>query len=69
MVLSYALMMIARDVWLIVLARFIQGISSGFVLASQPMYLAEISTDKVRGAMGSLINLFLVCKYTINFFS
>ncbi|XP_065371228.1 facilitated trehalose transporter Tret1-like [Calliphora vicina] len=52
--------MIAPEVWVIVFARALQGFSAGFVMAVQPIYVSEISTDDLRGATGSLMQLGLV---------
>lgn len=62
-VVAYVLMMIGGAVWVLLLARLIQGFGVGFVMTAQPMYVGEIATDSVRGATGSLMQLFIVCKY------
>lgn len=68
-VVAYILMMVAGQVWVIYLARLIQGFGVGFVMTVQPMYVGEIATDSVRGATGSLMQLFIVCKYyKINYY-
>ncbi|XP_067616732.1 facilitated trehalose transporter Tret1-like isoform X2 [Eurosta solidaginis] len=59
-VVAYALMLIASEVWMLLLARLIQGFGVGFVFTVQPMYVGEIATDAVRGATGSLMQLFVV---------
>ena len=59
-VFASILMMIAGEVWMIMLARLIQGFGVGFVMTVQPMYVGEIATDSVRGATGSLMQLFIV---------
>lgn len=61
-VLAYVLMMIGGSVWLLLIARLIQGFGVGFVMTAQPMYVGEIATDSVRGATGSLMQLFIVGK-------
>ncbi|XP_037811299.1 facilitated trehalose transporter Tret1 isoform X1 [Lucilia sericata] len=60
LVVSFIVLMIAPEVWVIVLARALQGFATGFVMTVQPMYLSEISTDEIRGATGSLMQLFIV---------
>ncbi|XP_030239813.1 facilitated trehalose transporter Tret1 [Drosophila navojoa] len=60
-VLAFVLNMIASQVWILYLSRVIQGCGVGFVMTAQPMYVGEISTDNVRGATGSLMQLFIVC--------
>ncbi|XP_068153676.1 facilitated trehalose transporter Tret1 [Drosophila tropicalis] len=59
-VLAFILNMIASEVWILYLSRLIQGFGVGFVMTVQPMYVGEISTDNVRGAVGSLMQLFIV---------
>ncbi|XP_075148730.1 facilitated trehalose transporter Tret1 [Haematobia irritans] len=59
-VLAYVLMMIGGSVWILLVARLIQGFGVGFVMTVQPMYVGEIATDSVRGATGSLMQLFIV---------
>lgn len=57
---AYILLLIASKIWLIYLARLIQGFGVGFIMTVQPMYIGEISTDDVRGALGSFMQLFIV---------
>lgn len=64
-VFAYILMMIASEIWILYLGRLIQGFGVGFVMTVQPMYVGEIATDAVRGATGSLMQLFIVCKYLL----
>uniref|UniRef100_A0A1I8PSJ8 Major facilitator superfamily (MFS) profile domain-containing protein n=1 Tax=Stomoxys calcitrans TaxID=35570 RepID=A0A1I8PSJ8_STOCA len=56
---AFILLMIASKVWMLIMARGIQGFASGFVMAATPMYVGEISPDSVRGTTGSFINLFM----------
>ncbi|BFF92931.1 facilitated trehalose transporter Tret1 [Drosophila madeirensis] len=59
-VLAFGINMGASEVWILYLSRLIQGFGVGFVMTVQPMYVGEISTDNVRGATGSLMQLFIV---------
>ncbi|XP_058977935.1 facilitated trehalose transporter Tret1 isoform X2 [Musca domestica] len=59
-VIAYVLMMIGGSVVVLLVARLIQGFGVGFVMTAQPMYVGEIATDSVRGATGSLMQLFIV---------
>lgn len=61
-VLAFLLNMVAGEVWILFASRIIQGFGVGFVMTVQPMYVGEIATDNVRGATGSLMQLFIVCK-------
>lgn len=65
-VVAYVLMMIGGEVWVLLVARLVQGFGVGFVMTVQPMYVGEIATDSVRGATGSLMQLFIVCKLIIS---
>uniref|UniRef100_A0A1I8MXU6 Major facilitator superfamily (MFS) profile domain-containing protein n=1 Tax=Musca domestica TaxID=7370 RepID=A0A1I8MXU6_MUSDO len=60
LVIAFVMMMLAHRVWLLLVGRFLQGFGAGFVMTITPMYVGEISTDDVRGATGSLMQLFLV---------
>jgi len=61
-VLAFGLNMVASQVWILYMSRLIQGFGVGFVMTVQPMYVGEISTANVRGATGSLMQLFIVGK-------
>ncbi|XP_055850759.1 facilitated trehalose transporter Tret1-like [Episyrphus balteatus] len=58
--IAYILLLLAHDVWLIYIARLIQGFGVGFIMTVQPMYVGEIATDDCRGALGSFMQLFIV---------
>ncbi|XP_063708636.1 solute carrier family 2, facilitated glucose transporter member 8-like [Culicoides brevitarsis] len=59
-IISSILLLTTKSVTQICIARFLQGMGVGCTMVVQPMYLGEISTKEVRGALGSLIQLFLV---------
>ncbi|XP_055904308.1 facilitated trehalose transporter Tret1-like [Eupeodes corollae] len=59
-VIAYTLLLFGSNIWLIYLARLIQGFGVGFVMTVQPMYVGEIATDDCRGALGSFMQLFIV---------
>ena len=61
-IISFILMMIASEVWIIIFARALQGCATGFVMTATSIYVSEISTDKLRGAIGSLMQLAIVSK-------
>ncbi|XP_055850762.1 facilitated trehalose transporter Tret1-like [Episyrphus balteatus] len=56
---SYILLLLATDVWMLYVARLLQGIAGGLLIATLPMYVGEISTNELRGALGSLMTLFM----------
>lgn len=58
-ILSYILLLTTNNVIQIYVARLIQGFGVGFVMTVQPMYIGEIASDSVRGALGSLMQLFI----------
>ncbi|TMW41114.1 hypothetical protein DOY81_013807, partial [Sarcophaga bullata] len=59
-IISFILMMIASEVWIIIFARALQGCATGFVMTATSIYVSEISTDELRGATGSLMQLGIV---------
>lgn len=65
-VVSFILLLTTGSVLQMCIARFLQGLGVGFVMCVQPMYIGEISTDEVRGALGSFMQLFIVSKYLKN---
>lgn len=64
---SYVILMLSSKVWQLLVGRFLQGFGVGFIFTAQPMYIGEISTDSVRGALGSLMQLFIVGKFRLYF--
>ncbi|XP_073816969.1 facilitated trehalose transporter Tret1-like [Musca autumnalis] len=59
-IIGYIILMLGTVVWVLLAARLITGFGTGFTMTTAPIYVAEISTDNVRGATGSLLNLFVV---------
>ncbi|XP_055903786.1 facilitated trehalose transporter Tret1-like [Eupeodes corollae] len=58
---SYMCLIIGRSIGVIYVARILQGLGGGIVTTLTPMYIGEIATDDFRGALGSLILLFMSC--------
>lgn len=50
----------AQSVPVLLLARFIAGLSDGLIFCSIPMYLAEISDPEVRGLLGSGVTVAMI---------
>ncbi|XP_046424596.1 facilitated trehalose transporter Tret1-2 homolog isoform X1 [Neodiprion fabricii] len=46
----------APSFWWFAIARFIAGLGSGITYTVAPMYLGEIADDRIRGALGAMIN-------------
>ncbi|XP_055903799.1 facilitated trehalose transporter Tret1-like [Eupeodes corollae] len=57
---SFVLMMIANKVSVIYFGRTLQGLGGGLIVTNLPLYVGEIATDDVRGALGSLMALNLL---------
>ncbi|XP_048508491.1 facilitated trehalose transporter Tret1-2 homolog [Athalia rosae] len=55
LVISGVLLSVARSYWWLISARFIAGTGSCMCYSSIPMYLAEIASDDIRGALGAMI--------------
>lgn len=64
-VISFILLLTTGTVIQMCIARFLQGLGVGFVMCVQPMYIGEISSDEVRGALGSFMQLFIVSKFRL----
>lgn len=62
-IVPFILFLTTGSVLIMCIARFVQGLGVGFVMCVQPMYIGEISTDEVRGALGSFMQLFIVSEY------
>ena len=48
---------IAPNITLLILSRFIVGLAIGIVTFATPLYLSEISPEKIRGSLVSLFQL------------
>ncbi|XP_054729327.1 facilitated trehalose transporter Tret1-like [Anastrepha obliqua] len=59
-ILGYVILMLASEVWMLLVGRLVKGFGAGFVLSVLPMYNGEIAIDAVRGAIGTLLKLFVV---------
>ncbi|CAG9759720.1 unnamed protein product [Ceutorhynchus assimilis] len=60
LVLGLILNIIAKNVNYLLVSRFICGVSVGTTFTVLPMYVGEIAEDEVRGALGTLMQLFAV---------
>jgi len=57
--LGYALLVGANGVTMLCFGRLITGLGCGLVTTSCPTYIAEISSPKIRGVLGSMFQLFV----------
>ncbi|XP_073983822.1 facilitated trehalose transporter Tret1-like [Rhodnius prolixus] len=56
-IISWTLLMFARDVIRLCIGRFLAGIWAGTVITIGPLYLAEIAEPKLRGALSTFVQL------------
>jgi SP family sugar:H+ symporter-like MFS transporter len=52
---------LATDVWMFIVFHLIGGIGIGFSSVAAPAYIAEVSPPRLRGRLGSLQQLAIVC--------
>ncbi|XP_055850765.1 facilitated trehalose transporter Tret1-like [Episyrphus balteatus] len=57
---SFILLILGKNIWFIYAARVLQGMGGGLVATTTPTYIAETSTDNLRGAMGSLMTILMI---------
>lgn len=65
--LSWGLILAARAVWLLCLARFIVGTAVGASCVLVPTYIAEIAEASARGTLGAMFQLFLALGIVLAF--
>ncbi|XP_068083621.1 facilitated trehalose transporter Tret1-like [Anabrus simplex] len=58
-IVSWLMVTLARSVEELYIARFMAGLGQGIAFSVGPIYLAEISEDRIRGAMGTLFQIML----------
>ncbi|XP_012282089.1 facilitated trehalose transporter Tret1 [Orussus abietinus] len=56
LVLSWSMIIVARSVAVLYVARFLSGITLGGTVCVCPMYLGEIASVKLRGAVGAAVS-------------
>lgn len=55
----WAATIVSTNVYVLWVARFLSGFGDGCYFASFPVYVAEVSTPKVRGILGSAVTYFV----------
>jgi len=56
--LGFIFILLASNVALIFIGRFLTGMGLGFVLATAPVYIVEIATTDMRGLLGCFVQFF-----------
>ncbi|XP_057339495.1 uncharacterized protein LOC130676995 [Microplitis mediator] len=65
--LSWVMIIFARNVWVLYTARFTGGISVGASCVLVPTYIAEIASPSARGTLGAMFQLFLAFGIVLTF--
>lgn len=58
-IISWVLILFAKNVLMLFAARFIAGVATGGLSAIIPMFIGEIAESSIRGALGSFFQMFL----------
>ncbi|KAG5897165.1 hypothetical protein JTB14_020894 [Gonioctena quinquepunctata] len=56
--LSWILTIVSSNIYVLYFSRFWAGAGDGCLFAALPMYIGEVSTPRVRGVWGNLVNVF-----------
>ncbi|XP_042336410.1 solute carrier family 2, facilitated glucose transporter member 8 [Sceloporus undulatus] len=59
-VFGFAIIISAQNVWMLYLGRLLSGLASGVTSLVVPVYISEIAHSKVRGMLGSCVQLMVV---------
>lgn len=65
-IIGWILVMLATNVPTMYAARLISGLGYGIAYTAAPMYLGEIASNNVRGAMATLITVMSKVSYYTN---
>lgn len=58
---AWILIACTHQIYLVFIARFIAGIASDVAFVATPMYIAEIAVETIRGRLGGLIYVMMLC--------
>ncbi|XP_034943114.1 facilitated trehalose transporter Tret1-like [Chelonus insularis] len=53
LIVSWAMMCVSQNLWVLIIARIMAGLSLGVSFCVSPLYLGEIASTKLRGMIGS----------------
>ncbi|NXH10856.1 GTR8 protein, partial [Bucco capensis] len=59
-IFGYTVIISAQNVWMLYFGRILTGLASGITSLVVPMYISEVSHPKVRGMLGSCVQLMVV---------
>ncbi|KAM4696989.1 solute carrier family 2, facilitated glucose transporter member 8 [Rhinophrynus dorsalis] len=59
-VLGFTLIISAQNIWMLLIGRLLTGLASGVTSLVVPVYISETSHSKVRGTLGSCVQLMVV---------
>lgn len=65
--LSWTMIVFAKSVWMLYIARFVGGTSVGASCVLVPTYIAEIASPSARGTLGAIFQLFLAFGIVLTF--
>lgn len=58
-IISWTIMLCARNIYWMIVARIVIGIGCSGTIINIPMYVSEIAEDKIRGTLASYVMLFV----------
>ncbi|XP_074871199.1 solute carrier family 2, facilitated glucose transporter member 8 isoform X2 [Carettochelys insculpta] len=59
-VFGFTIITSAQNIWMLYIGRILTGLASGVTSLVVPVYISEISHSKIRGALGSCVQLMVV---------
>ncbi|XP_056147927.1 solute carrier family 2, facilitated glucose transporter member 8 [Lampris incognitus] len=59
-VFGFTVIVAAQNVWMLLLGRVLTGLASGLTSLVVPLYISEMAHERVRGTMGSCVQLMVV---------
>lgn len=59
-IFGFTIIIAAQNVWMLYLGRVLTGLASGVTSLVVPLYISEMAHERVRGAMGSCVQLMVV---------